>query len=259
MIKINTLATTVLCLSVMINSSKIQAQTFECEGKKITVEGNKIANYTGTDNLTRNVTATVRQDSIVYCVIRTNADGSMNKMLKYRMFIGDILVDTRSIERAIAYFNEGDRKINKLTFYAVEGKQLNTYQEMICSLKQYGLYKKEVLEMSFDSEVDARAFLANVQALHEALPKGESSGAKGEPTPVHFYNDHGVVGYITKSGDPNHYKVEPKGDIMFRCKAGQTITWSFTNDGKANRTPNYTITEQMLKDKTVNISNGTKK
>lgn len=259
MIKINALTTITLCLSTLINSSNIQAQTFECEGKKITVEGDKIANYTGTDNLTRNVTATVRQDSVVYCVIRTNADGSMNKMLKYRMYIGDIALDTRSVERAIAYFNEGSRKINKLTFYAVEGKQLNHYQEMICNLKQYGLYKREVLEMSFDNEADARAFLANVQALHEALPKGVSSGAQAEATPVDFYNDFGVEGYITKSGDPNHYKLEPKSSRMFRCKVGQTVTWSLTNDGKANKKPHLTITEQMLKYKTVNISNGTKK
>lgn len=256
MIKINTIAATALCLSTLINSSKLQAQTFECEGKKITVEGDKIANYTGTDNLTRNVSATVREDSIIYCVIRTNADGSMNKMLKYRMFIGDVALDTRSVERAIAYFNEGSRKINKLTFYAVEGKQLNLYQEMICNIKQYGWYKRENLEMSFDNEADARTFLANIQVLQAALPKGESKGAKEEATPVNFYNDFGVEGYITKSGDPFHYKLEPKGSRMFRCKVGQTYTWSLTNDGNGNKS---TITEQMLKDKTINISNGKKK
>lgn len=258
MIKISTLLTTVLCLSAMLNSSTLHAQTFECEGKKITMEGNKIGTYTGVDNLTRNLTATVRQDSVVYCVVRTNADGSMNKLIKYCLFIGDISFDTWSSERAIAYFNEGDRTIHKLTFYAVEGKQLNHYQEMICDLKQYGLYKKEVLEMSFDSEADARAFFANTQALHAALPKGESAGAKDEATPVNFYNDYGTVGYITKSGDPNRYKLDPKASKMFRCKVGQTVTWSLTNDGKANKTPSYSITEQMLKDKTINISNGTK-
>lgn len=260
MIKVNKLATIALCLSAMINQTNAQEnKTFECEGIKITVEGNKIANYTGSDDLTRNVTATVREDSVIYCVIRTNADGTMNKMLKYRMFIGDISFDTWSSERAIAYFEEGSRKINKLTFYAVEGKQLNIYQEMICSLKQYGWYKKEVLEMSFDNEVDARAFFANIQSIHDALPKGESSGAQAEATPINFYNDYGVTGYIAKSGDPNRYKVEPKASKMFRCKVGQTVTWSLTNDGKANKKPSYSITEQILKDKTVNISNGTKK
>jgi hypothetical protein len=43
---------------------------------------------------------------------------------------------------------------------------------------------------------------------------------------------------------------------MFRCKVGQTYTWSLTNDGNGNKN---TITEQMLKDKTINISNGKKK
>mgnify|MGYP000719117182 CR=1 FL=1 len=70
MIKISKLATIALCFSAMIYQSNAQEnKTFECEGKKVTVEGKKTANYTGEDNLTRNVTATVREDSIIYCVI----------------------------------------------------------------------------------------------------------------------------------------------------------------------------------------------
>jgi hypothetical protein len=41
MIKIKTLATTVLCLSAIINSSNIHAQTFECEGKKLWLKEKK--------------------------------------------------------------------------------------------------------------------------------------------------------------------------------------------------------------------------
>ncbi|MES2761106.1 MAG: hypothetical protein V4677_02825 [Bacteroidota bacterium] len=232
------------------------------------MEGNKTATYTGVDKLTRNISATVRQDSVIYCVVRTNADGSMNKLIKYRMFIGDILVDTRSIERAIAYFNEGERKINKLTFYAVEGKQLNTYQEMICSSKQYGLYKKEVLEMSFDNEVDARAFLANVQAIHTTLPPKTANSSAGNDKKaddkgktynyISVFNDMGSDMYIKKEGDPAAHHIAPNASSSFTCKLGEKFSWCEKNSSNPKGYL-FSVTDQMIKDKTIKLSSGTKK
>lgn len=266
MIKLNKLATITLCLSAMINSSIAQEnKTYECEGKKITMEGNKIATYTGVDNLTRNVSATVREDSVIYCVVRTNADGSMNKLIKYRMFIGDISVDTRSIERAIAYFNEGSRKINKLTFYAVEGKQLNVYQEMICNMKQYGWYKKEVLEMSFDNDADAKEFFAKVQAIHSTLAPKTSAGndKKTEDknstyNTVIVFNDMGKDMYLKKDMDGSVYHIAPNTTHNFTCKAGEKVSWCEKNSTTPKGTL-FTISDQMIKDKTIKLSSGTKK
>ena len=265
MIKINTLAKAALCLSAMINSSNLLSQTFECEGKKITVEGDKIANYVGTDNLTRNVTATIRQDSIIYCVIRTNADGSMNKMMKFHLFIGDIALNDRTAERAFATWNEGERTMNKLTFNTVDNKQLNWYEEMICHLKQFGLYRKEVMEMSFDNDADAKVFFAKVQAIHKALPPKTSSAndkkvdAKSSTSNyVTVFNDMGKDMYVKKDMDPIAYHIAPNESHTFTCKLGEKVSWCEKNSTTLRGTL-FTISDQIIKDKTIKLSSGTKK
>jgi hypothetical protein len=266
--KVSKLVTTILCLSALVNSSNVQSQTFECEGKKMTVEGSKIANFVGTDNLTRNVTATIRQDSIIYCVIRTNADGSINKMMKFHLFIGDIALNTRTTERAFATWDEGARTMNKLTFYTVDNKQLNWYEEMICHLKQFGLYRKEVLEMSFDTDAAAREFFAKVQALHMSLPPKTSASNGGADTKsdnkgstyntVVVFNDLGKDMYVKKDMDPGVYHIAPNSSHSFTCKVGEKVSWCEKNSTTLKGTL-FTISEQMIKDKTIKLSSGTKK
>ena len=89
--KFNKLVATALCLSAVINSSNIQAQTFECEGKKITAEGSKIVSYKDGSNKGLNAFVTIRQDSIIYTSIKTNEDESLYMIQKFHFFIGDIL------------------------------------------------------------------------------------------------------------------------------------------------------------------------
>lgn len=271
MIKINQLATIALCLATMLNTSKAQDnQTFECEGKKIIAEGKKIVSYKDASNKGLNAFVTIRQDSIIYTSIKTNPDESLYMIQKFHFFIGDILFTDAMVQRAFYPKKVGEKTISVVVFYAFGNQQLNWYEEMLCGLKKFGLYKKQGLELFFDNDADAKEFFAKAKAIQATLPPKTTTNATATTTEkkadengktynyISVFNDTGSDMYVKKEGDPAAHHIAPNASSSFTCKLGEKFSWCEKNSSNPKGYL-FSVTEQMIKDKTIKLSSGTKK
>lgn len=267
--KFTKLVTTALCLSALINSSNINAQTFECEGKKITAEGKKIVSYRDPNSKGLDGFVTIRQDSIIYTSIKINPDESLYMIQKFHFFIGDILFNDAMVQRAFYPKKVGEKTISVVTFYAVGNQQLNWYEEMLCGLKKFGFYKKQGLELFFDNDADAKEFFAKAKAIQASLPPktttndaANTSAKKVDDTKTYNYisvfNDTASDMYVKKEGDPQSHHIAPNASSSFTCKLGEKFSWCEKNSSNPKGYL-FSVTEQMIKDKTIKLSTGTKK
>ncbi len=270
MIKINKLAVIALCFSAIINQSFSQdTQAFECEGKKIIAEGKKIVSYKDASNKGLNAFVTVRQDSIIYTSIKTNEDESLYMIQKFHFFIGDILFNDAMVQRAFYPKKVGEKTISVVTFYAVGNQQLNWYEEMLCGSKRFGLYKKQGLELFFDNDADAKEFFAKAKSINASLPPKTTTNTTATTTDkktedsktynyISVFNDMGSDMYIKKEGDPASHHIAPNASSSFTCKLGEKFSWCEKNSSNPKGYL-FSVTDQMIKDKTIKLSSGTKK
>lgn len=268
MTKINTLIAAVLCLLATINSSNLQSQTFECEGKKLTAEGKLTTDYKIPNEKGLKAFVTIRQDSIIYTSVKTNPDESIYMIQKFHFFIGDILFNDAMTQRAFYPKKVGEKTISVVSLYAFGNQQLNCYEEMLCGLKKFGLYRKSGLELFFDNDAEAKEFFAKAKAINASLPPKETANnatsvkKEEEKNPTYNYvtvfNDMGSDMYIKKEGDPASHHIAPNASSSFTCKVGQKFSWC----EKGSSNPKgylFSVTDQMIQDKTIKLSNGTKK
>ena len=268
MIKIKTLATTVLCLSAIMNSSNIHAQTFECEGKKIVAEGKKIVEYKESSGKGLSAFVAIRQDSIIYKSIKTNPDESLYMIQKFHFFIGDVLFTDMMVQRAFYPKKVEERTISVVSLYAFGNQQLDWYEEMLCGLKKFGLYRKQGLELFFDNDADAKEFFTKIKAIYATLPPKETTTGSNSVKKtddksatsnyVTVFNDMGKDMYVKKDMDPMVYTIAPNASHTFTCKLGEKVSWCEKNSTTLRGTL-FTISDQMIKDKTIKLSSGTKK
>ncbi len=270
MIKLSKLAIIALCSITLSNQTKAQNEVFECEGKKITAEGKKIVSYKVPDSKGLDGFVTIRQDSIIYTSIKKNPDESIYMIQKFHFFIGDILFNDAMVQRAFYPKKVGEKTISVVTFYAVGNQQLNWYEEMLCGLKKFGLYRKQGLELFFDNDAEAKEFFAKAKAINAALPPKTTAGAAAnqgdkktdDKTSTYNYvtvfNDMGKDMYVKKDMDPTVYHIAANSSHTFTCKIGEKVSWCEKNSTTLKGTL-FAISEQMVKDKTIKLSTGTKK
>ncbi|MBK7666879.1 MAG: hypothetical protein IPJ32_05690 [Sphingobacteriaceae bacterium] len=266
------LKTATVAVSLLTTTNSLIAQdtkVFECEGKKLIAEGKKIVSYKDAPNKGLDAFVLIRQDSIIYTSIKTNVDESLYMIQKFHFYIGDILFTDAMVQRAFYPKKVGEKTISVVTFYAFGNQQLNWYEEMLCHLKKFGLYKKQGLEMFFDNDADAKEFFAKAKAIHASLPPKTTANStttttdkKSEESKTYNYisvfNDTGSDMYVKKEGDPQSHHIAPNASFSFTCKLGEKFSWCEKNSSNPKGYL-FSVTDQMIKDKTIKLSTGTKK
>jgi hypothetical protein len=253
------LKATVFVLSLVITSNT-HAQSLSCEGVTMQSEGDKISTYlSAADGMTRNIYATIRQDSVIMTVFRTKPDGNADMLKKWHVYIGDL--DFSQPTTGVFHWMNGGEKIHKLNFIVVSGRNFY-YQEMLCSsVKKLNIVtSSNPLEMSFNDEAKAKAFFEKMKSIKVTLPETKTAGAtksneKLDPF-LSIYND--TKKEVCLKGEHSQiqcYNSSSEHTIM--VSVGDDVNY-VTKDGKKMGLA-FKVTEQMMKDHRINLSNQAKK
>ncbi len=231
-------------------------QSLECEGVKMQSEGDKISNYTSAaDGMIRNIYATIRQDSIIMTVFRTKADGTADMLKKWHVYIGNL--DYSQPTTGVFSWMNGGTKIHKLNFAVVAGRNFY-WQEMLCSsVKKLNIVtSSNALEMSFNDEAKAREFFEKTKAIKLTLAETKNTGTnktseKLDPF-MYIYNDtKKEVCLKSESSQIQCFNVNSEHTLQ--SSVGDKVFY-YTKDGTKQGLA-FTITEQMLRDHKINLSN----
>lgn len=246
-----------MCSAIMANAQ----DTKECDGIKMIAEGKKTVTYLDDyDGITRNIYATVKDDSVIYTVFRTDNQGVVTVMKKWHVGIRNI--DFTTYATGVFDWMNGNQKINKVTFQIVSGEQYY-FEELICGrgdgLRQ--ISGAMPVEISFAEEGEAKMFLEQVRAVKASL-SAEGSTAKSDDNgstqkgSVSIFNDSGSDIYL-KEGSASIHIMKNETKKFSALKVGDEIYSSDANGKKG--VVAFKVTPQMLKDGTIKYSTGTKK
>jgi len=232
----------------------------ECEGYKMVAEGNKICSYFDDyDSKTRDVYATIKNDSIIYTIFRTTKDGGLDMLKKWHLYIG--IINFGNAGTGVFSWMNGSQEIPKINFQIIES-QTYYFDEKFCG-KERGpkqVSTQNTLEMSFTDAKEANLFFEKVKAIKATLPapgseKKEDDNAVTSGS-LSIFNDSGNEVYL-KQGSSSTHILKNETKKFSSLKVGDEIYWSDANGKKGALA--LKVTAQMLKDNTIKLSTGTKK
>ncbi len=238
-----------------------EVKTLECNGFKMSSDGEKICGYiSATDGMTRNNFAAIKQDSIIMTVFRTKADGTVDMLKKWHVYIGDL--DFSKPATGVFSWMNGSTKIHKLNYIIVDSKSF-FYQEMLCNTvkKATIVNSSNALEMSFSNEVQARTFYEKVKSIKLTLPETKTANS-AKPTEklnkvLNVFNDTKKEVCLTVEGQSGQCFYNGSTHNLGPCNPGDKVYYS-TREGKKEGIA-FIVTEQMLKDEKINLSNQLKR
>lgn len=236
-------------------AGNLSAQSLECEGVKMQSEGDKISTYlSAADGMTRNIYATIRQDSIIMTLFRTKSDGSADMLKKWHVYIGDL--DYSQPTTGVFSWMNGGEKIHKLNFVVVSGRNFY-YQEMLCtSVKKLNIITNtNPLEMSFNDEAKAKEFFEKTKSIKLTLAETKTAGGgkKQEKSSNFLDIKNDTKNSFCIKGESSQIECYNAGSAhTIQCYAGDKVYY-YTKDGNKQGLA-FTVSEQMLKDHTINFS-----
>ena len=248
-------------IAIITSNASINAQdTKECEGYKMVAEGKKICTYFDDyDSKTRDVYATIKEDSIIYTIFRTMKDGSLDMLKKWHLYIG--IINFGDAGTGVFSWMNGNQEIPKINFQIVES-QTYYFDEKFCNKERAPkqINTQNTLEMSFADAKEANTFFEQVKAIKATLPplgeekkKDENTASSGS---LSIFNDSGNEIYL-KQGSASTHILKNETKKFSSVKVGDEIYWSDANGKKGAIA--LKVTTQMLKDSTIKLSTGTKK
>lgn len=259
--KINSLIVTSFFILLNVFSFSQETKTMECNGFKMTSEGDKSCNYiSSSDGMTRNIYATIKQDSIIMTIFRTKTDGSVDMLKKTHAYIGDL--DFSKPATGVFSWMNGSTKIHKLNFIIVDSRNY-FFQEMLCTtVKKVSIVNSSnALEMSFSDETQARAFYEKVKAIKSTLPETKTSSAVKSNDKLNkvlnVFNDTKKEVCLMVEGQSGQCFYNASTHNIGPCNPGDKVFYS-TREGKKEGLA-FVVTEQMLKDEKINLSNQSKR
>lgn len=232
----------------------------ECEGYKMVAEGAKICTYYDDyDSKTRDVYATIKNDSIIYTIFRTTKDGGLDMLKKWHLYIG--MINFGDAGTGVFSWMNGSQEIPKINFQIIEG-QTYYFDEKFCGRERQAsqVNTQNTLEMSFADAKEANLFFEKVKAIKVTLPapgsekKGDDNTATSGS--ISIFNDLGKEIYL-KQGSTSTHILKNETKKFSSLKIGDELYWSDASGKKGALA--LKVTAQMLKDSTIKLSTGTKK